>query len=428
MSGFWVNRPKGPRLAVEYFWARRRRREHRCVDSTGSQTSITLLTRDELIHRFHQIKKDGGHGAGLDRLTFDLLNPANVGELLGDLAARIQSGEYLPHATRPQSIPKGNAGDYRLLQIPVLLDRVVQKALAALLEPYWERRFLPSSWGWRPGRNTWGMLCAIEKALQTTGWTVLAVDDVRTAFDTAPIGKIVECHAELLRELRAVDLPQNLRREAEQHHDRLNGLIDTVLRGDRKERQRGIDQGSCFSPLSMNALFHVWLDLPLRVKIKDLLGHRFGDNLCYVCPSMHEGREVLAEIANCLTPLGMSLKGPDRVINLREGDKTPLLGFTLTWRDGEMVYGPGQGSIDHLSQALDEAHKSEDPPRTARKAIDGWILSCGPAFETGNAVIPLILDIAATYGFREMTSPEAIQQRCQDAWNNWLKFRHRHVR
>ena len=56
-------------------------------------------------------------------------------------------------------------------------------ALHRALTPMWERIFLPCSYGFRPGRNTWDMLADMEWTMIHDDRWVIATDDIRNAFD-----------------------------------------------------------------------------------------------------------------------------------------------------------------------------------------------------------------------------------------------------
>jgi RNA-directed DNA polymerase len=61
-------------------------------------------------------------------------------------------------------IPKAN-GRRRPLGIPVIVDRVLQARVVNALEPQWEARFEPKSYGFRPGRGC-------HNAIEAIYWTL----------------------------------------------------------------------------------------------------------------------------------------------------------------------------------------------------------------------------------------------------------------
>jgi hypothetical protein len=172
---------------------------------------------------------------------------------------------------------------------------------------------------------------------------------------------------------------------------------------------------------------HYWLDEPLSGIVKRPLWFRYADNLCYLAGSVPEGERVLATIRRRLRPLGLTLKGEDGVSDLRTGD-AQILGFTLKYREGVLVYGLGKTARDRLRENLRDAYEDDDPTRNARAVLEGWIASYGPAFETGGIAPEALLDDAAKQGFRELVSLDEVRRWIRDAAGTWSRFRERNGR
>ena len=71
-----------------------------------------------------------------------------------ELAQRLQhqTGPWQAQPVKRVYIPKPG-GKRRPLGIPVIMDRVQQARVSQALEPEWEARFEPKSYGFRPGRS-----------------------------------------------------------------------------------------------------------------------------------------------------------------------------------------------------------------------------------------------------------------------------------
>ena len=100
----------------------------------------------------------GRKTAGIDG-EVALTSPARM-----DMAVRVHQSarSWRPRAVRRVYIPKaGNRAKLRPLGIPVIADRCHQGGVRNALEPEWEARFEPRSYGFRPGRGCQDAIQAI---------------------------------------------------------------------------------------------------------------------------------------------------------------------------------------------------------------------------------------------------------------------------
>ncbi|WP_439627014.1 reverse transcriptase domain-containing protein [Gemmata sp.] len=428
MSDFWNRRRRPAKTPEDHYRERRaRRRRQLTVDSVFPVTVAMIADRDNLYHCYRELRREGGQAPGIDGLCYPDLSPGETGELLADLSRRVMTFSYRPQPARLVEIPKPGTTRTRTLSIPVLLDRVLARAAYEALSPFWEDIFLDCSWGFRHGRNAWGMLLAVEEVMELTGFSVLAIDDVKSAFEKTPLDPVLDCHLRLLDRIGTNAPPVTGRTQVTRRDEKKKvlWLVRTVLAGDDPSRTRGMPQGNNYSPTGLNGLFHDYLDVPAAGTLKHPLWNRYADNVCRLCRSVAEGEQALAAIRQHLAPLGMSLKGEDGVFDLKNGDEAQLLGFTLSLGEKKLTHGLGKRARGQLRRGLERAHETGHPDQTARRALEGWITSCGPAFETGEADVATILSDAAEYGFRELATPQEVRRLAQEARDAWIGFRKR---
>lgn len=112
------------------------------------------VTMEEVVSRletaFEKVAANKG-AAGPDGQSTDEVR-RSLPTVLAELRPSLLDGTYLPGDIRRVWIPKAGGGA-RGLGIPNVIDRMVQEAMRAVLEPLYEPTFHTSSHGFRPGRG-----------------------------------------------------------------------------------------------------------------------------------------------------------------------------------------------------------------------------------------------------------------------------------
>ena len=97
-----------------------------------------LITGAKLYEAFRGLRKDAS--AGIDGVTYEQYE-TNVEEKIQQLHQRLKEGKYQAQPLRRVYIPKED-GKRRPISIPVLEDKIVQKAVVDLLNAIYEQDFL----------------------------------------------------------------------------------------------------------------------------------------------------------------------------------------------------------------------------------------------------------------------------------------------
>lgn len=109
-----------------------------------------ILSRENMLLAWKRVKAN--HGApGIDGITIEVF-PEYLREHWKAVRESILSGTYQPLPVRRVEIPKPTGGT-RPLGIPIVLDRLIQQAIAQVLVPIFDPDFSESSFGFRPGRS-----------------------------------------------------------------------------------------------------------------------------------------------------------------------------------------------------------------------------------------------------------------------------------
>ena len=104
-----------------------------------------------LVWQAYQDVKQKGGAAGIDEETIEDFEE-NLKDNLYKIWNRMSSGSYFPPPVKGVPIPKKSGGK-RILGIPTVSDRIAQKVVKRVLEPFLEPLFDQDSFGYRPGKS-----------------------------------------------------------------------------------------------------------------------------------------------------------------------------------------------------------------------------------------------------------------------------------
>jgi hypothetical protein len=342
-------------------------------------------------------------------VTFADLGPREVAEIARHLSLAVRDGKYRPAPTRAVTIPKP-AGGTRTLRLPTLWDRIVASALQRALDGFWEGIFLPGSYGFRRGHGVWRMLAELEATMIHHNRRVLVNDDVRKAFDSVRIDRLLEAHARHVRDRELLD------------------FIGIVVRGHQgTERKEGIDQGNPYSPTALNVLMHGGHD-PRLAADPGLhpFWFRYADNLVYLAQNVPEGRLIRTRCQAWLQEVNLELKGvneQDYLMDLASGEGTELLGFTIRLEQDRLRYDPNESAWRQLELRLTENHMNPAPQENVANILRGWANAYGPALESSMRRLARLRDLLRRYEYREIDPNTAFIEPAQSSWNRWPDYR-----
>lgn len=331
-------------------------------ETSGSQTVCTKLERiaklakdapemvlstlahhidlDWLREAYRRTRKDGARGVdGQSAEQYAL----NLEENLRSLLERAKSGAYRAPPVRRVHIPKGDGSQTRPIGIPTFEDKVLQRAVAMVLEAVYEQDFLGSSYGFRPGRSAHQALEVLrDQTMEMGGGWVVEVD-IRKFFDTID-------HRHLMEIL---------------HHRVRDGVLLRLVSkwlqagvqeaGEMSHPEAGTPQGGVISPLLANVYLHEvldkWFERDMRPQLQGCgFIVRYADDFVMVFSCEQDARRVLEVLPERFGNYGLTLH-PDktRLIEFRRpARKSPaekrngdggtgrpgtfdLLGFTHYW-------------------------------------------------------------------------------------------------
>jgi group II intron reverse transcriptase/maturase len=309
-----------------------------------------LIDEDFLREAYRRTRKSSA--AGIDGVTAEQY-AEHLDENLHDLHDRLQHGRYQAAPVERVWIEKEDGGQ-RPIGKPAFEDKIVQRAVAMVLEAIYEQDFSDSSYGFRPGRSPHDALRDLRRQCLTKGIGWIVDADVSGFFDSIDRTRL----REVLR--KRVNDGSIMR------------LIGKWLRAGVMEGgvlhhpETGIVQGGVISPVLANVLLHHVLDEWFEREVQPRLQGRsvltrFADDFVIGCEWVADAQRIMAVLPKRFGRFGLSI----------HPEKTAMIEFSRPM--AHKASGDGNGTFDFLGLTHYWARSRQGywviKRRTARKRL-----------------------------------------------------------
>jgi RNA-directed DNA polymerase len=265
------------------------------------------LTVDLLKEGFYALKRKAS--PGVDGVTWQEYE-TDLEDRLVDLHSRVHRGAYQARPSRRVYIPKPD-GRQRPLGVAALEDKVVQQAVATILNQIYEEDFRGFSYGFRPGRSQHQALDALYVAITRKKVNWMLDCDIRGFFDSLSHDWLLKFVQHRVADRRILRLIQKWLKA---------GVLEE---GEWKDTEMGTPQGSVISPLLGNIYLHyvfdLWVDVWRRKCARgDVIVVRYADDNVLGFQHLADADRFLAEFRERLGKFGLELH-PDKTRRIEFG-------------------------------------------------------------------------------------------------------------
>jgi len=265
------------------------------------------ITVDLLKQSYLSLERDSA--PGIDGVMWQAYGD-NLEAKLTALHDRIHKGSYRARPARRTYIPKAD-GSRRPLSIWCLEDKIVQQAVATVLEAIYEEDFVGFSYGFRPGRGQHDALDALHVGIlrRQVHWVLDA--DIQGFFDAMSHSWIVRFLEHRIADKRILRLVAKWLKV---------GIVEDgrVTRG-----SRGAPQGAVISPILANVYLHyvydLWAHRWRQMKASgDMIVVRYADDTIVGFQHEHEAKVFLDDLQERMRAFELALH-PDKTRLIRFG-------------------------------------------------------------------------------------------------------------
>lgn len=320
-----------------------------------------ILSQKNLQEAMKRVKSNKG-ASGIDKMSVEEIDEY-FSKHIEEIKTSIWEKKYRPRAVKRVYIPKPN-GKKRPLGIPVVVDRVIQQAVAQVFSELYDECFSEHSYGFRPNRSAHQ---AMEKVLfylnEGCEWVIDL--DIEKYFDTVNHDKLIS----ILREKVKDDVTLHLVRSFLRAGIMEDGIIH--------RNEEGVPQGGPLSPILSN----IYLDrFDKELESRGLRFVRYADDCNIFVKSEMSANRVMKSVSSWLERK-LFLKVNMTKTKVVRPSNSSFLGFTF-WKNKDgwksmPTYDRKQKICKKIKEVLCRKKASALPLSTVftkvNQIVRGWI-------------------------------------------------------
>ena len=319
-----------------------------------------ILRKDNLNAAYKKVKSNKGSGE-IDGMQVDELLPY-LRENQETLIQEIRDGKFKPNPVRRVEIPKETKGEFRMLGVPTVVDRVIQQAITQELTTIYEDQFSENSFGFRPKRGAHDALRQCQENVNE-GYVYVVDMDLEKFFDTVCQSKLIEVLSRTIKDGRVISLI----------HKYLNAGV--IANGIFERTEIGMPQGGPLSPLLSNIMLNE-LDKELERR-----GHRFvryADDCMIFCKSKKSAERTLKNIIPFIEGK-LFLKVNRKKTTVAHVSKVKYLGYSFYRNKGKCRFRVHPKSVAKMKNKIRELTDRNNGMSNAKREekyqqfVRGWV-------------------------------------------------------
>ena len=271
-----------------------------------------ILSEENLNEAIKKVKANKG-ACGVDKMPVSELDEY-FSKHREEIKTSIMEMRYKPQPVRRVYIPKAN-GKKRPLGIPTVVDRVIQQAIAQVLNQIYDKTFSDNSYGFRPNRSAHdAMFKALDYLNEGYEWVIDL--DIEKYFDTVNHDKLISILREKVNDKTTLHLIRAFLRA---------GVMEKGL---ESPSETGVPQGGPLSPILSN----IYLDkFDKELEERGLRFARYADDCDIFVKSEMAANRVMKSVTSWLDRK-LFLKVSATKTKVVRPNNSNFLGFTF-WKN-----------------------------------------------------------------------------------------------
>ncbi len=270
----------------------------------------SICERENMQRAMRQVRRNKG-APGIDGMAVDQL-PGYIQRHWPTIKEALLAGSYTPLPVRRKEIDKPDGG-VRLLGIPTVLDRLIQQAVAQVLQAIWDHTFSEFSYGFRPGRSQ-HMAVRQARSYYAQGYRFIVDLDLEKFFDRVNHDRLMSRISQRVNDKRVLRLIGRYLRSGVM----IGGLCEPT--------DEGTPQGGPLSPLLSNIVLD---ELDKELEKRGLHFVRFADDSVIYVKSKRAGDRAMENVSRFIERK-LKLKVNEAKSCVTQPGYSKFLGFGFT--------------------------------------------------------------------------------------------------